>query len=98
MKGIVFANYRANFHFNSFYFLYIDKIVCYNNKVRTFVLDNIIQQKEKKINKAEEELNQQVFENIKIGEDRTYNRRDNYHQKGKKHGKFQYNPDEFQEL
>ena len=55
-------------------------------------------QKEKKINKAEEELNQQVFENIKIGEDRTYNRRDNYHQKGKKHGKFQYNPDEFPEL
>jgi hypothetical protein len=41
---------------------------------------------------------QQVFENIKIGEDRTYNRRDNYYQKGKNHGKFKYNPDEFPEL
>ena len=55
-------------------------------------------QKEQKINKAEEELNQQVFGNMKIEDS---SKRDYYHKerynKGKNQ-KFKYNPDEFPEL
>ncbi|MBP3434475.1 MAG: hypothetical protein J6K50_04295 [Clostridia bacterium] len=30
MEGVIFANYRANFHFISFHFLYNKKNLCYN--------------------------------------------------------------------
>ena len=55
-------------------------------------------QKEKKVNKAEEELNQQVFGNLQIGDSSTRGGFQKERYRKEKNQKFKYNPDEFPEL